>query len=652
MNSIGNSRRSLVLGTALVLLLIGVTSFLFRGWLQQGMQMDEVNRVINVIPLLNERADPIHQSTFTLNFFGVAIPLMYKEYISTACTLRFLPLAFFNDYLFGLRALYWIYFVASAIILFLVLRSKQPYMATFAPLLMVTAPLYYPEIRIGFADSLHVLFLALGCHLLSRFVSNPDSRSSLFWGAFLLFFAANQMLYFSWVIVGMTLATLLLYPDLWFQYASSLRNWIVFIFAASLGMTNFLVYNVMSGFPTVSIFFKRIFLPEEYNKRPLDYAKTKPFLEDIGEKVSQVPNFLGPHWKFFVAVTLLSFLVVLCCSLKWTREGRLRENRIYLLPFLGFSLILVLILISPKTTRAGHYVYVVPFLQIAVLTSVLLVGNLFKSRHQSRLFVVGVPILLVGANFVASNQIVTEINRTGGTGLYSPAVFEFTDYLTEQKIDARNVVFLTWGLHTQPYFLNKGDFRINQLVFRLIDESTKEEKRLVLKYFFSSSKAQPEQGNRLYFPLYAQRRGDINEALIDLVESYGGTLKPERVFKERTGEDVIVLYRLDDVRNFTASFHDEIGSAAVSQNLRIIQFGPMREEAGRSENLPMWFIAKGLTPHTKVTFDGLLLDSVYSVDHITALVPVEKIKTAGFYPLFLYDLEKGIRSEPVHLEIN
>jgi hypothetical protein len=262
------------------------------------------------------------------------------------------------------------------------------------------------------------------------------------------------------------------------------------------------------------------------------------------------------------------------------------------------------------------------------------------------------PILLVGSNFLASNQIVTEINRTGGTGLYSPAVFEFTDYLKEQKTDTRNVVFLTWGLHTQPYFLNKGDFQINQLVFRLIDESTKEEKQLILKYFFSSYKAQPEQGNRLYFPLYAQRRSDINEALMDLVESYGGDLKPERVFKERTGEDVIVLYRLDDLREFTASFHEEISSATVSQKLRINQFGPVRESAGRSESLPMWFIAEGLTPNTKVAFDGLLLNTVYSVDHVTALIPRENIQDTGSYPLFLFDLEKGIRSEPVHLEIN
>jgi len=644
---IGKSRNSTILGIALLLSLICVTSFLFRGWLEQGMQMDEVNRVINVIPLLNEGAYPLNQATFSLTLFGVTIPIMYKEYISTAYILRYLPLVFFDDYLFGLRFLYWIYLVSSAMVLFLVLRSRHLYLAVFTPLLMVTAPLYYPEIRIGFADSLQILFLALGAHLLAGFVRTPDSYSRLFWGIFLLFFTANQMIYFSWVIVAMALATMIVYPRQWFCFARRLRNWVIFLLAASLGLVHFLVYNLSEEFPTASIFFRRIFFPDEYNKEPLDYARTQPFVQDIGTKLSQIPHFLGPHWQLSVAIVVVSFLVVLAFLVKWFKEKTLQNNRIYLLPFLVTTIILSLILISPKTTRAGHYVYLIPFLQMSVLTSVLLVGNCFKSQQWSRLFLLLVPGLIVVSNLLASNQIVSAVNRTGGTGLYSPAVFEFTDYLREQRIESQDVVFLTWGLHAQPYFLNKGDFQINQLVFELINQPNKQKKQSVLKHFFASVFGR----DCLYFPLYSQRRNDIKETLVKLAEAYGGSLKLEKRFKEKTGEDVILLYRLDDLDRFTASFRDEIRKTPISPCLKIIQFGPVNEQSGRRRNLPMWFIADGLNPRTRVALDGLLLKTVYSGDHVTALVPWEMITDQGSYALFLYDRDEERRSEPVYLKI-
>jgi hypothetical protein len=259
---------------------------------------------------------------------------------------------------------------------------------------------------------------------------------------------------------------------------------------------------------------------------------------------------------------------------------------------------------------------------------------------------------LVGANFLASNQIVAEVNRTGGTGLYSPAVFEFSDYLNQRDIDSQNVIFLTWGLHSQPYFLNKGRFHINHLVFQLIDKSNKAEIQAVLKRLFSSPMARPQQGDSLHFPLYAQQRTDINEALIDLVREREGRLSLEKVFRERTGEEVIHLYRLDNVTEFSASFHQEIEQAPVSRTLRITRFGPVQANSDRKEDLPMWFIAEGLTPHTHVSLEGeQLLRTVYSVDHVTALVPWQDIQKPGTYSLFLYDSLATDRSEPVYLEV-
>lgn len=634
--------------TPLVALLIVL--FLFRGWMDQGMEMDEVSRVLNIIPLYNPEAEPIRQSIFDISIFGTEVPVMFKEYISSAYLLRFLPLGLFEDYLVGLRALHLMYFLISILIFFFLLQKYDLYLAVCSTLLIATAPALYPHVRIGKADTFHIAFLTVSSLFLYRFVAGKGKLGSLFLGTFLLALGVNQSFYLSWVVAAALIASLLLYPGRWLQYARAPLNWVIVILATGLGLSNFIIYNATAGFPTLYRLYLVLFDRETYNLNPIDYSAQPPFWEAVTRSLQVLGHLQGAYLSLQLVVFILATGVFVLGAWQSLTSGWFSKYRIYLLPYLILLFTLALILISPKTSRAGHFAFLIPFQQLAIVSSFLLAARMIRSSKPRRIILWAAPVVLISVNFFASNTLVDGINQTGGTGRFSPAIFEFSSYLEETQINSKDVFFLVWGLYAQPYFLKKGDFHINNYVFELFDKKKEGERQEILEDLFASYQAIPESGQSLYFPLYANIRPDINDSLKSLVKAHGGQLILEKVFRERNGEPVILLYRLYNVQQFTEAFTAKVRASEVDETLRIKNYGP-REIPPQESDLTMWFIAENLTPTTRVTWNGRILRTVNAPDHVTALVPFEKLQRLGIYPIFLYDQKRDIKSPSVFLKI-
>ena len=579
---------------------------------------------------------------------------MYKEYISTAYLLRFLPLGLFNDYVIGLRILHLTYFVGACLALYFSLRSFSRYMAAMTGLLLACCPLIYPRVRLGFVNSFHLMFLVGACFLICRSVNLPERRLPVLGASFLLFLAANQAFYFSWVIAGLGLASFLLFPDHWWKFARDWKAVGLVVLGASLGLIHFVIYNLDAGFPTLRLLFLKIFFPAEYNKSPVDLTPALPLSEEVPIKLEKLFMLLAGsgiiHVAFLLAILILS-LLALVHTLK---TGTFRKKRLYFLPLLAFLLIFGLILISPKTYREGHYVYLSPFWELAVLSASGPLALLLFRPRIARGIVTLLPLSLLMTNLWTTEQKVIRINATGGTGLFSPAVFDYVDYLNTRQIDSRDVVFLTWGLHMQPYFINQGRFHFNTLVTQLYAVSDPAAQDLLLSSFLLTSQTlATRRSESLYFPLYAARRTDLNDSLLRVAERHGGKSTVERTFYERAGDPVIRLFRLDDFPTLRSTLLEEAMDTVLSDELRITNFGPTEATLPASEALPMWFMATNLAPTVKVCFDGepLRTRSTHTEprwsEAVTALVPIHRIDTGGAYRLSLCDSVRGIHSRPV-----
>ncbi len=635
-----------------LLALLAISLILFRGALDQGMEMDEVSRVINVIPLVNSHAEPLQRALFGFDLFGRYIPVMFKQYISSAYLLRFLPLAFFNDYLFGIRFLHWFYFVLSLSVFYLVMTKFSNYLAVFGTLLVATSPLFYPQVRISFADTLHILYLSVAGLFFERFFRHGQRKRDLFFGFLLLFLCANQMFYFSWVIAGLLLAGILLFPRETLSCFFPLSRSLVVALALMLGLVNFVVYNVAQGFPTLMVLFNRLFRPQVYNAAPIDYRPAQPFAEELARKLHQLPLYFDTP-GFYLGLYAATLLVTLLFAFHLQRQGRFGENRLYFLPGLTTVIILGLILISPNSTRVGHYVFLIPFLQLSVLSAVLGAGRILGGFGRlRRIVLIGVPAVLVTFSFMVSNSVVVATNRTGGTVRFSPAIFDFVRYLDTHSIDSGDVLFTVWGLHLQPYFLHHGEFRMRRAIYELLARPTQADKEAFFEQYFSSCRAVPERGDALYFPFFARVDVEVREALLDFLKRQNGTVVLEKVFPERNGQPAILLYRLDSARRFIEDRFALIRQARPLPRLRIERFGPDRVKAGADRDLPMWFIASDLTATTQVALEGGLLSTIFGGDHVTALVPRRALEKPGRRSLFLYDPSRQGRSPAVELQVD
>ncbi|GAB4249333.1 MAG: hypothetical protein Kow00109_25410 [Acidobacteriota bacterium] len=624
-------------------LILAAVVYLFRGWMSQGMEMDEVTRVNNVIPLLHPDAEPNRQAIYEIRLGGWTVPIMYKFYISSAYVIRWFPLAFFDDYLFGIRFLHLFYFALSCTVLFWYLARRDLYLGAAVGLLVATSPFFYPEVRIGFADSLFLAFLVPAAYCAERAWRDPPGRFFLFLGAFFLAFAANQMFYFTWVIAGLTVSAALLRPEPVKVLARSTGNWLAVAAGLGLGMIHHVVYNLTHGFPVLRILLGPLLGRLGFGAIRIDYAELESPDEGLAVKLDTLRVTLSEAWTPYLVLFAVALFAALGLALK-------RKDRTLLFPAVASLAILAFIFLTPRAFRPGHYVYLSPFLELSLVIPFWLAAREFGRRRFLPSLLRVFPLFLVALNFWTSNAEVVEVNRTGGRGLFSPATLAFNRYLEREGIESHNVVFFVWGLHAQPYFLQKGRFYIKNWVYRLIDLRDEQAQQRVYERFFRSVDSRPVRGDLLYFPFWSEFRSDLRESFVRFVADRGGKLSLVEVFTERNGDPAILFYRLEGVGAFRQAFLEPIAAAPESEALTIADWGPRVVAAWGKEGIGVWLKADGFSRSTRVCLDGEELDTVVYPHHLTAHVPAFVLEPGGRYRLFLYDPEQGIRSRGVLLQ--
>lgn len=528
---------------------------LFRENITLGMDFDEVIRINNIIPLLNPGAEPYNQSIFNISLSGLTIPLMYKFYLSTALLLPYLPLYFFkNNLLYGLRFLYGFYFFLSISIFFFFMSKKFNFTLSFlTSLLIITSPLLYPEGLIGFAHCIHLIFLSSAVYCFYVFFEKNNKTVYLFLGTFLLFFEANIEAYFLWVIAALVISSIVVFPHYWKTVLGSIKYFMIMIFAIILGWVNFVIYNILSPYATIEPLYLKIFDPLQYNQQPVDYTQAAPLLDDISVKINSLfPSFFDGYGIVYIMMIIALICLNIFVIVKIIKMQEFSKYKKYFFPFFCFCLIFVLILISPNTTRAGHYVYLIPFFEISIVSFFMVCENVFNKTYFSKLLVITL-ICLVILNTGVSGMAIMKYQDTKGRHYFSPAIFALNNYINNESLQSEDIIFLEWGMYTQLYFLNNGEFKIKSIVFQLYDTKSYEERKAAFTKFFTGQK-NPGRSNTLYFPLYKKGFDTRNDAILTdfnrFIKENNGTLTKIQTLYETNGDEVINIYELENSAQF------------------------------------------------------------------------------------------------------
>jgi hypothetical protein len=126
-------------------------------------------------------------------------------------------------------------------------------------------------------------------------------------------------------------------------------------------------------------------------------------------------------------------------------------------------------------------------------------------------------------------------NRTGGTGNNSDRIYALTKYLVDTKIE--EPIIMDWGIYHNLIFLSQG--KIIPRTFNYVEgnfdkqEFIKDLKNIMLGsnlYLFHS----PEFTNR----------SNIYPIFFEISKKLGKTIRTEKIFYQRDGRPVYVIYSL------------------------------------------------------------------------------------------------------------
>lgn len=520
-----------------------VAAWLFRGTSSLGMEFDEVFRVNNLVAVLYPGAQPYDQSISRVVVLGHGIPLMYKSYVSSAFLAFYAPLVAFSDTLVGIRMLDYFYTVAAAVAGFLLFRRRSYTVAFSVPLLALVSPLLYPDVTYGFVDVQHVVPLLLGAWSFRRYLRG-GSRWSLGLASLLTAAAVNVSFYTAWVVAGLAVGAVILYPSVLREMLTNVRNVAALVFGALIGLFNYVYYNVAQGFPTISPLVNRVFFPDRYNKNPIDFRESRGFVAEAFEHLRYVPTLLGGAGVVVALFAVLTLGITAAATVVALRRREMAEVRLAVLPTVAVVVAFGAILVSPNTTRRGHYGMLVGLLECAFAGAVVLAVR-YGPEWLRRWRVIIVPLLvsvLFSTYATASYGSVGRALRSGGEGYFSSAIFDLRDFLDENGVADDDVLQVQWGSYAQLYFLSQGEFVSPNVVFPVLGAD--EDKRVEIV-----ADAIDAQGGAVLIPVYtkvpATNGVDATKLVASVARSRHWPVCTVKVFDDREGDEQLRLYRID-----------------------------------------------------------------------------------------------------------
>ncbi len=521
----------------LILIVISVSCFLFRGSQNQGLSFDEVYRRNNLIPFFNAQAEPYNQSIY--NFPRTSIPLIYKNYISSLHLIPDLFWVGFDDYLFGLRLSYLVYFILGALALYAGLRTINQNLAFWTTLLVITNPMFFPECRYGFASPIHFLFIGLLLFLINKYLkSNHRPSYLLFLISFFLFLLPNFIFYSWWIVIASIITATIIYPKKFFRIISRPLNLVVITSGFIFGHLNFILYNRSQNYPSIRPLLNFIFNRKQYNQKPIDFSESAGFLADISNKLRMFSAQYEIPSKLFLIILGLICLSYLVYSYQYKIRELALKKWIWFPPMV-LALTFIFILLSPNAHRSGHFVFLSPTWEITVA---LILLNLSKIWNRFKLVPVLCLNLIIIINFYGANAAVNRANIILGEKHFSPAFFQLNDYINDHQIKNK-LIYLHWGFYSQLYFLNRGEIKSKNLIFELINNPTYDETKIIFDTFFNDPNTQALT-DPIYFPLFTDWHQFTVEKFKRYVSERGWTLSVEREFFETNKRPVFNLYRL------------------------------------------------------------------------------------------------------------
>ena len=200
-----------------------------------------------------------------------------------------------------------------------------------------------------------------------------------------------------------------------------------------------------------------------------------------------------PFWLIVVDGFLALASLFLPMSKALARENRKNGLFCFLIGFLIF----VQIVITPQAGGPHHYLMIFPwpFLAFAFLARSLY--DHFRTKKLSQ--VVALPLVAAATCifFVNIHNTMSYLSHFRSnphyTSMWSPEIYSLSHYVNEHGFQAKSIICVDWGLHTQFHALAPKELRRRMHdywpIFQTLSQKDKESQTAALNYIFSEGKS-------------------------------------------------------------------------------------------------------------------------------------------------------------------
>jgi hypothetical protein len=649
---------------ATLMVLLGlwtVVLVLFRGREDYGMNYDEVLRLAPYLRLVHPEAAKVDQAIYSLKLGTVSIPIMLKSYISSLGPLSLVPALFFERQPAGLRLIEMLYFLICVSILFLFLRGYDFALAAWTSLLVATAPHLYPEVRFGFVTLLHVVFLVAAAVLARKGMKRPTETLPWFGAGVAVGLCVNVLFYSLWTLAGLASALCVVFPQETWNVIRRVSRVGAFAAGVAVGAVNFVIFNLATAGGSLRPLWVGLFDRTEYNRDPIDYRVLPQFSVEISNKLRELAQIVGEGQTIaaaaFAAIVGLMIVTFVVGAVVLRRRGpwELRHRACFFSP-VAFTVSFLAILVTPKSGRAGHWAFVSPLLELAIVSVALLVARELLpslSVAQRRGILAGGLTIVAGLFFAMSNFAVVQANATKGEFSFSPAIYAINDELSKRAPGNFEAIAVDWGFWSQLYFLSNGRLPVTELSFRLANQKYAAARDVLgtelarlyepdkqILFLFHGWDVLPGAGKN-FRRFVAEMGGKLD------VRTFAGKVPGDRHFVARLQNPEEVLHRWRGGEQWSA------------EPLVVLDYGPRSATVGQGFNVQpngkssMWFKIQGGGEPMVVMFGGERLPGFWDARKglVTVAIPRDQVAKGGQREIRLCDLLRDICSASIHFPV-
>ena len=414
--------------------------------------------------------------------------------------------------------------------------------------LIATDPSFIFHTRIDVGPTVLMMFLKTTSLL--AFIKFCRTRQSSFLalGSFLIGLGVFDKANFLWYVVGLLLASLVVWHKRVPEYLT-VRNLLIFSFFVILGSLPLIYYNLVTGGGT---FKDRIFLPEDFSVS--FKTRTALLIETInGSGLYKFANGLKPvgciealtsFWPGTVTPWVIAGSTLF--SLLRSRIKAGLANPIGMFFALLFMVIVVEIYLTRLPVGWHHFMMLWPFHYMALGVFLLQpehnesvpAERLVTSRPVvSRNLPVALLICVIASNLIVDGTYLRSFSKEGGRGFFSDAIYQLAEHALEST-DQR-FLLMDWGFSTQLLLLSRGSIKKEELFWELVTAGNEEQK-------LSDLRKRAIQPNNLF--LFRSSPYTVFEKPRELFERMLGRYKLRsetvKVFFHRRGDPAFVLVRV------------------------------------------------------------------------------------------------------------